>query len=256
MHETLWRIAEKGDYKSAQPVIQTGPRLGVQGWDTTMNIFKTTLPFIVACGVAHAEETYVYEHHGLQGKVVEETGTGTADARMSLLIDDNGAKLIHAHANCMTGAITGFLEKTERIYVGQVEAGEGNDKYMTHVITDNGFRIPDAGYTGVWEDGALFRRMCPTSFTEPPKVMPREWSYSSDDCGRAVKDAERIVVESGVRHVMNVKVINEWDVKPGGDYATEVNCSARVRLNTGAEMTLNYKIVADHGKAMIRARLD
>ena len=234
-------------------------------------------------------------HAGQSADIVSMEGVGTANATVQILLDWNrelqacsdeyltytpdrqdndgyarcvsyakqsfkGESVLTARANCQTGEMLGFGETKARYYVGQLkrafrEDGKSEESvYYTHVFHYEGFRIGDYSYTGVSVDGAVFRRLCPTSFTEPPKNDLSELVLRSD-CEADLERAKRIATESGLRHVMNEKIIDAWDVQSEGTTWFEAKCSAKVAFNTGEKGTMEYKMVPEHGKYFIEVRI-
>jgi peptidoglycan hydrolase-like protein with peptidoglycan-binding domain len=171
-----------------------------------------------------------------------------------------GDRVLTAQANCETGEMLGFGATKARFYVGQIkqsykEDGKSEDRvYYTHVLHYEGFRVGDYGYTGVSVDGAIFRRLCPTSFTQPPKIDLPEISLKLD-CDAALERAKDIATESGRRHVLNEKIIDAWDVQSEGSTWDAARCSAKVEFNTGERGTMKYEEVPQHGKYFIKVRI-
>jgi hypothetical protein len=152
----------------------------------------------------------------------------------------------------------GFWATAPRFYVGQIKQTlEENTyskggTYYSHVFQYEGFRIPDISATNVAVDGEIFRRLCPASFTGPPTTDLPELDLSSD-CQGMLEDAERTATEVGVGHVLNVRIIDAWDVKNEASSEYESKCSAKIMLNTGAKGKLEYKEIPMHGKYFIQA---
>lgn len=171
-----------------------------------------------------------------------------------------GPRELTARANCQTGEMFGFGSATPRFYVGQIKqilggnAGGAGSVYYSHVFQYEGFQIPDIGATNVATDGEIFRRLCPASFTDPPKAVLPELSLSYD-CQGMLADAERTATEAGIGHVLNMRIIDAWDVKneTGSEY--ESKCSAKILLNTGMKGTLEYEEVPLHGKYFLRTMI-
>jgi peptidoglycan hydrolase-like protein with peptidoglycan-binding domain len=171
-----------------------------------------------------------------------------------------GESVVTAQANCETGETLGFGAAKARFYAGQIkqaykEDGKSEERvYYTHVFHYEGFRVGDYGYTGVSVDGAVFRRLCPTSFTEPPKIDLPELALSLD-CAAALERAKDIATESGRRHVLNEKIIDAWDVQSEGSTWDAARCSAKVKFNTGEKGTMKYEQTPEHGKYFIWVRI-
>ena len=98
--------------------------------------------------------------------------------------------------------MTGFGETVSRFYVGQTkEEIEPNEYtkggvYHSHAFVYEGFRVPNIGATEVHTDGEIFRRLCPNSFTEPPKTNSPELDLNLD-CVSTIKKATQLATESG-----------------------------------------------------------
>jgi peptidoglycan hydrolase-like protein with peptidoglycan-binding domain len=168
-----------------------------------------------------------------------------------------GPKVETARANCQTGEMVGFWQTVPRFYVGQVkQMGLNGDVYYEPAFDYEGFRVGNYSYTGVGADGAIFQKLCPTSFIGPPQTSPPELNLSAD-CNEILADAERTATEAGFSHVLNVKIIDAWDVKSEGDTWYAARCSAKIMLNTDAEgkATLQYEVVPRHGKYFIQTRV-
>ena len=165
-----------------------------------------------------------------------------------------------ARANCQTGEMFGFGSTASRFYAGQIRhmseetADHKSEAYYTDVFTYEGFQVPDAGYTGVWEDGEIFRKLCPISFLGPPQTMLPELNVSMD-CQQALGRASDLVTEAGVSHVLNFKIIDAWDVQNKETTWNSSKCTAKVMFNNGRNATLEYENVPRHGKYFLSARI-
>ena len=173
----------------------------------------------------------------------------------------HGPQKVSAHANCATGEFRDFYAKPKniRFYVGQVKEKAPllptieQEEFYTPIMTHGGFRVPDGGYTNVWEDGDLFRMMCPSSFTSAPN-----FDYIGKDenqiCSDIVGDAEEAKTSYGAAHLLNVNVINEWDIHETGSSAMEEDCEAHVQLNSGDVLIMLYESTIQHGKYIVSSR--
>ena len=166
-----------------------------------------------------------------------------------------GPKVETARANCQTGEMVGFWQTVPRFYVGQVkQTGINGDVYYEPAFDYEGFRVGNYSYTGVGADGAIFRKLCPDSFTGSSQTNPPELDLGID-CNEALGSAERIATESGVTHLMNVKIVDAWDVKNEGTTWYAAACSAKIMFNTGEKATLKFKAVPLHGKYFIQTNI-
>ncbi len=172
----------------------------------------------------------------------------------------SGPEVKTARANCQTGEMWSFWASAPRFYVGQIRqtlkdgVDSREETYYDHVFEFEGFRIPQIGATNVGIDGDNFRRLCPVSFTGPPKTNLQDLDLSID-CNGELADAQRVATEVGVGHVLNIKIIDAWDVKAEPSSAYEANCSARIMFNTGERARLEYKKIPLHGKYFIQTRI-
>ena len=240
------------------------------------------------------ERAYFGHHAGESAIVISKTGVGTDHAQLQILLDWNrevwacsqeyltypggppdqkrysdclayskehfqGPTTRTASANCVTGKILGFGATIPRFYVGRIEqtSSYGPDKgkiYYVSVLSYEGFRLPDFGYMGVWEDGEVFRTLCPTSFLGPPDITLPELVLDID-CQRELPNAIKTATAVGIGHIMNVKIIDAWDVKGGENTWYASKCSAKVTFNTGGDAILEYEQIPRHGKYFIATRI-
>jgi hypothetical protein len=173
-----------------------------------------------------------------------------------------------AAANCQTGELVSFFDKEPRFYVGQTAlppltpedaTALGNKSlagtiYYAHAFDYQGFRVPDYSYTNTQADGEIFRKLCPNSFTGPPSNNPPELALSID-CNAELPTAEKLATEAGLGHVLNLKIIDAWDVKSVGDTWYAAKCSAEVLFNFGGEAKLEFEKVPLHGKYFLQTRV-
>ena len=86
----------------------------------------------------------------------------------------------------------------------------------------------------VQTDGEIFRRLCPNSFTEPPKTNPPELDLNMD-CNGAIKEATRLAIEFGSPSLSRGRIIDTWDVQYEGDTWYARYCSAKLLFSDGEE---------------------
>jgi hypothetical protein len=275
------RLAQQVALAQPLPTPRTSPPPAMSASPSTVPATKERVPF-----GSHAGET---------AYVIKSEGVGTANASIQILMDwdrelracsdeyltyipgeknDNGYRecisyakehfsgpeVRTARANCQTGEMWSFWATAPRFYVGQIkQAFEASTYskggiYYSHVFQYEGFRIPDIGATNVAVDGEVFRRLCPTSFTEPPETDLPELDLSAD-CQGMLADAERTATEAGMGHVLNIRIIDAWDVKRESSSEYESKCSAKILLNTGGKGLLEYKEIPLHGKYFIQTNI-
>jgi hypothetical protein len=75
------------------------------------------------------------------------------------------------------------------------------------------------------------------------------------DCNEALATAESTATESGIGHVLNLKIVDAWDVKSEGDTWYASACSAKIMFNDGEHATLKYQEIPLHGKYFLQARI-
>jgi uncharacterized protein len=168
-----------------------------------------------------------------------------------------------AWANCTTGEMQGFWMKpynVTRFFRGMTVTNYPADpanKIEAYAEKDpvfeyEGFQVGNYSATNVEADAEIFRRLCPTSFMSPPKVdlPPLELDI---DCKGEIEDAKITATQAGPGHLMNIKIIDAWDIKSEGTTWFRASCSAKILLNAGGEAVLKYAIVPRHGKYFLNA---
>jgi hypothetical protein len=241
------------------------------------------------------ERAPIGHHANESAVIISKAGVGTANASMQILMDWDrevwactndyltppdgepnqkgyaeclsyaranfkGPSTPTARANCLTGELTGFWTNIPRTYAGRIKEEYQDDtthktkEYYVDVFNYEGFRIPNAGYTGVWEDAEIFRELCPTSFLGAPTTTLPELDLSID-CQQALDSATKLVMESGIGHVLNYKIIDAWDIQGFGTTWYSSKCSAKITLNNGNNGLLEYEYFPRHGKYFLKARI-
>jgi hypothetical protein len=228
------------------------------------------------------------EHAGDDAAILAQNGIGTEHATVSVNMDwsrevnackeeysdDNkaglagcleyakanfkGPTVATAWANCRTGELQSFGIGPKRFYAGQTKQSYtdngGEHTYFEPIFHYEGFTVGNFGYTGTAHDGELFHHLCPAAFTGPPVQDLPELALDAD-CKKLLPDAEATAVEAGAAHIMNLKVLDAWDVQSEGDSWYEARCSAKVTLNTGPDHVVDYRLVPRHGSYFVVTHL-
>lgn len=248
-------------------------QIGEKGWDQARVVRKSGI------GTTAAEIEVLMdlnrEIRACSDQFPPNDGNAQDQASYQRCIDDakssfKGPSHMTARANCSTGEMWGFrpwpgdtLNESEwgpepsRFYVGRIHhqvAGLSSGGYDDSVFNYQGFRVPTAAYTGVDVDGEVFRELCPNSYTDPPKSDLDELNLDFD-CKEELPEAERIAVQAGLTHVMNVSIIKDWDAKSEGTTWYAARCSATILTNTGVQAKLEYEEVPVRGDYFIRTKL-
>ncbi len=100
----------------------------------------------------------------------------------------------------------------------------------------------------------MFRALCPTSFTTPPKVRLPELELSID-CKATLASAERLATTSDLLRTSGSRITNVLNVKSQGDTWFDAQCAANIMLSNGEKATLDYRQVPRSGKYVIEAKV-
>ena len=75
------------------------------------------------------------------------------------------------------------------------------------------------------------------------------------DCKDEAEEAVRIATASGVPSLLNIKIIDIWNVQNEGDTWYASTCSADVMFNNGKEAKLSFEMVPRHGKYFLQTQI-
>jgi uncharacterized protein len=171
----------------------------------------------------------------------------------------NSPRIAMARANCQTGEMLSFFQTRPRSYAGRItqavqanlRLGTKEGTYFNHIFNYEGFEVGDYGYTNVSPDGEVFRKLCPTSFTAPPKTRLPELDLMFD-CKAGLEQAARLAAASDRLRVIGSRIVNVSDVKTQGTTWYEAKCSAQITLSNGEKATLEYEKIPRNGKYYVK----
>ncbi len=163
-----------------------------------------------------------------------------------------GAKTLVASANCMTGDFVDFADRHLK-FNGERPENLGGKIYYSPILAYEGFELGSYGYIGANVSAEQFKSMCPAGRPLAPKLP--ELEIPPCDNETIAKEATKLLVESGFRHMMNIKVIDIWDIKYDASYWDQRRCHAQISFNNGEDAVMEFSIYPKRSRFVLEVHL-
>lgn len=167
-----------------------------------------------------------------------------------------------AYANCRTGELIGFFNSMPRMYAGQIlhplddtqNTSVARNFYVEHVLHFQGFRVDSSEASGTAVDGAIFRKLCPSSFMAAPTTELPVITYKQN-CLDNLVEAKRVANAGFSASPARPSITRAWNVKNEGTDWAAARCSADIILSNKQQLRLDFSQTPRNGRYLVEAKV-